>query len=237
MSSEKQVLPSEYLERAVNLCFDEFGINTLILQTIPISMSLPNVSTAITTNENIWKYAKKFNGESINREETETRSQSTMKSSQKKILVMDVFSYSVAIFLENTIANGMIPVWFGRTLIRDLSQADDYQTYLNLTKKIDKILKSHHGGELSGEIFKNGYVCADNTCETYSRISYDGLHWCMKETSGRMNAGLACLIKCSLKELQEEDFYDCERYCNRQYMSLKPLSWEDAVKVTVEGQR
>ena len=57
----------------------------------------------------------------------------------------------------------------------------------------------------------------------------DGMHWCiMKETGGRLNAGLACLIQCSLIiDGRDDEKRACQRRCNVQYMSLAPVPWEN----------
>ena len=51
----------------------------------------------------------------------------------------------------------------------------------------------------------------------------------MKETGGRLSAGLACLIQCSLINDGRDDktIRACERRCNVQYMSLAPVPWEN----------
>ena len=54
------------------------------------------------------------------------------------------------------------------------------------------------------------------------------MHWCMKETGGRLNAGLACLIQCSLIiDGRDDEKRACQRRCNVQYMSLAPVPWEN----------
>ena len=51
----------------------------------------------------------------------------------------------------------------------------------------------------------------------------------MKETGGRLSAGLACLIQCNLINDGRDDktIRACERRCNVQYMSLAPVPWEN----------
>ena len=85
---------------------------------------------------------------------------------------------------------------------------------------------------------KIGHVCADANCEKKSCITADGQHWCAKVTGGRINAALACLLRCSFVEVEEEDgnieeMKECEWRCNKQYMSLAPVRWEDAEEIDV----
>ena len=231
------MVPLEYFERFTSLAFDESGVETIILETVPIvKQGITNISQIIATNENVWTFAREFNDrnsrDKTNLESTMDETPSNDVMSNKKVLVMDVFSYSVSMFLENAMNNEMIPLSIGTNIKNNLEQADDFQAYLNYAKEIDDALKENNGGVLDSSTIKNAFMCSEKACKTKSRLTYDALHWCMKETSGRMNAALACLLKCTLKK--EGVLRDCERHCNTQYMSLKPIPWKDAKEVMVK---
>ena len=199
----------------IDLSFHYFGANTVILQTVPIFKQMGSIHDAVVLNEKIWKYAEAFN-------------RNATKPAGKKVIVMDVFSYSVFMFLHNSMAIGLYPIDQGMELKSQLEQAADFGTFLNKTTALDDTLRTVVKGK--GKI---GLVCGDKNCETKSRITYDGMHWCMKETSGRLNAGLACLLKCSIQD-GEETLTQCERRCNSQYMSLKAVPWKNAKQLAVE---
>ena len=75
-------------------------------------------------------------------------------------------------------------------------------------------------------------------------MSIDGMHWCMESLGGRIMAGTACLVQCSLisveaSHVEGEDEHqrvdaarratkkaqlECEQRCNEEFMSLKKAS-------------
>jgi hypothetical protein len=84
----------------------------------------------------------------------------------------------------------------------------------------------------------------DCTC-VRNMMCIDGMHWCMESLGGRIMAGTACLLRCSLVSAGEPDEVDsnhdqrtvhatrrktkeaqleCERRCNDEFMSLKKAS-------------
>jgi len=55
-------------------------------------------------------------------------------------------------------------------------------------------------------------------------LSLDGMHLCMKTISGRLFAGLSCIISCLFnKNTSRYDRRTCSKKCNEDFMSLKPL--------------
>ena len=109
--------------------------------------------------------------------------------------MMDEISYSVSLCLQNAMAIGFVPTESGTDLRNKLERADDVNVYLNLvTTSLDEAVRQKQGNK------RIGLVCGDAECKSSSRISADGMHWCMKETGGRLNAALACLLQCSLKD-------------------------------------
>lgn len=57
-------------------------------------------------------------------------------------------------------------------------------------------------------------------------VSLDGLHWCMETIAGRVMAGFACLLQCSLSTYDDKKshFGSCQQRCNEQFMSLRKAS-------------
>ena len=112
---------------------------------------------------------------------------------------MDEISYSVSLCLQNAMAIGFVPTESGTDLRNKLERADDVNVYLNLTTSLDD--KNNFVGWQKQWNKRIVHVCGDAECCKYSsRISVDCMHWCMKETGGRLNAALACLLQCSLKD-------------------------------------
>mmetsp|Transcript_5642 Transcript_5642/g.9925 ORF Transcript_5642/g.9925 Transcript_5642/m.9925 type:complete len:163 (+) Transcript_5642:93-581(+) len=144
---------------------------------------------------------------------------------------MDLYSYSVDLFVQNSIEIGIITKNKGEELQSKLSNSVNPHEFLNLTMGLSEAF--NHTMPIRGQRQierKIGHTCGDVNCNTKSMISYDGMHWCMRETGGRLNAGLACLIQCSLMnndETRDDVVRLCERKCNARFMSLVPLSWEE----------
>jgi hypothetical protein len=88
-------------------------------------------------------------------------------------------------------------------------------------------------------------VVRPTTCAT-NRLTYDGIHWCMESISGRVLAGLACLLGCfhnrndtavanngnvvGPDETKVAAMQQCEQGCNIEFMSLERMR-KDARKL------
>jgi hypothetical protein len=238
------------LDELVDLSFNYLGASTVILLTIPIFNNVVNMSELVVANRRIWEYAREFE---VNM--TKTNSNTTIFTSdeedsstsarsplpKRRILVMDLYAYSVSLFLQNSIEIGVMQSERGEELKSKLLQSANASDFLNLTMTLNEALNQSiplMGGPRGrlivtkyGRIIQNkiGHTCGDINCTTKSMITRDGMHWCMKETGGRLSAGLACLIQCSLINDGRDDktIKACERRCNVQYMSLAPVPWEN----------
>ena len=64
------------------------------------------------------------------------------------------------------------------------------------------------------------------------------MHWCTQATGGRLNAALACLLRCSFRtdydDSAADEMKDCKWRCNKQYMSLAPVLWDDAERLRIK---
>ena len=57
-------------------------------------------------------------------------------------------------------------------------------------------------------------------------IYVDGMHLCMNNVAGRIQAGIACLISCAYPQppiYSLLEVSDCEQQCNEKYMSVAPV--------------
>jgi hypothetical protein len=138
-------------------------------------------------------------------------------------------------------AIGLIPSDIGNSLQQQLRDSTKYDTYLNLTLSLSDIFNSttttvtQKGYRLH---YKKGQVYADSNFTEKSLTSLDGQHWCTQATGGRLNAALACLLRCSLEtdydDSAADQMKDCEWRCNKQYMSLAPVLWDDAKRLKIK---
>lgn len=64
----------------------------------------------------------------------------------------------------------------------------------------------------------------NNTACRRNLLTFDGIHWCMETLSGRVTAGIACLLGCAHNNdhetINKNGSSDCERRCNDEFMSL-----------------
>ena len=218
----------------VNTAFDYFGATTVVLQTIQIMNNVKTLDQLFKVNNLIWKYARDFQAKQA---ETESTSRTRTK---RKVLVMDTFAYTFSMYLQNSMAIGIVPDDTGTRLQQQLRESTEYDTYLNLTMSMKDVFNStvtkvvtKKGIPLTG---KHGLLFADLNLSIKSLTSSDGQHWCTKATGGRINAALACLLRCSFGNEYDESsitdkMKDCEWRCNKQYMSLAPVPWDDAEEI------
>jgi hypothetical protein len=80
--------------------------------------------------------------------------------------------------------------------------------------------------------FKIAHICAERvpslsrTC-AHNSILVDGIHLCMNTFSGRVYAGVACIIQCMYGNEDDKDRrLACQRQCNEQFATLLPVAEE-----------
>jgi hypothetical protein len=218
----------------VNIAFDTFGATTVVLQTIQIMNNVKGLDQLFKVNDLIWKYARDFQAK-------QTETGSPRGRAKRKVLVMDTFAYTFSMYLQNSMAIGLIPSDIGNSLQQQLRDSTKYDTYLNLTLSLSDIFNSttitvtQKGYRLH---YKKGQVYADSNFSKKSLTSSDGQHWCSQATGGRLNAALACLLRCSFEtdydDSAADQMKDCEWRCNKQYMSLAPVLWDDAERLKIK---
>jgi len=223
------------IDEMVNLSFDYLGANTVVLQTIQIINNVKNITQLLEVNNVIWKYARDFQTNSTQLKSSDGR--------KRRVIVMDMYAYTVSLILQNAMAIGLVSNDRGASLQLQLRESNDFDTYLNLTMSLDDIYQ--HKTNIIFKIIadnkmfkKQSHICADANCDKKSRITADGMHWCTKVTGGRINAALACLLRCTFDEEKEdrsiEEMKQCEWRCNKQYMSLAPIYWDEAEEINVK---
>ena len=179
------------LDELVDLSFNYLGASTVILLTIPIFNNVVNMSELVVANRRIWEYAREFE---VNM--TKTKSNTTMFTSneeysstsarsplpKRRILVMDLYAYSVSLFLQNSIEIGVMQSERGEELKSKLLQSANASDFLNLTMTLNEALnqsiplmgpKGRNPVTSSGRIIQSkiGHTCGDINCTTKSMIT------------------------------------------------------------------
>ena len=224
---------SRSLEDLVDTTFVEIGASTLIVQTIGINTNAKTMSELVIANRRIWEYAIAFESKmeansTVASSIGDSPATTTPKPKKRQIFVMDIFAYSVTLFLHQSMEIGLISRDFGNELRNKMDNAADYDEYLNLTMSLSEAYNHTSPFSVNGKNYhrKDGHFCADKDCNTASIVSADGMHWCIDEMGERMNAAIACLTTCSLKEGQRNVTRKrlCERYCNELYMNISTVT-------------
>ena len=216
---------SQSLEDLADTTFVEIGASTLILQTIGINNNAETLSELVIANRRIWEYAIEF----------EVANSAIVSSigvgpePKRQIFIMDIFAYSITLFLYQSMEIGLISTEFGNELSNKMENVADYDEFLNLTLSLSEAYNhtTTFGAKKKNLHRKDGHFCADKDCNTASIVSADGMHWCIEEMGERMNAGIACLTECSLhKEGDSNVMFArlCERHCNEKYMNISPVT-------------
>lgn len=219
-------LMKDNLNETIRLSFDVFDAETVVLQTIPVMNNLKNIPDVKELNTYIWELAKDFNKANEN---TTAYFQDGRKKI-KRILVMDMYAFSIHLFLQNSMQVGLISVEDGNEIQERLNTATSYNDFIEESQVLDFIMKN-----TTAECFdkrktickKVGHVCLDSNCTIASAITSDGIHYCTGVTGGRMNAGLACLIECRYSSKGSDSQYleKCMFDCNKRYLSIEPIDW------------
>jgi len=222
----------ERIIEAINLSYDNLGVDTVVITTLPLNN---NVLTAEDW-DGIYKINVIIRDVAMNWESIRHSSSSEKKKrGVKYILVQE----------------------FGQFTNEILWKSAQHLGIYNNVSSLDSDKKQPNGWELSGTSFlldrlplaKRKWppsipmVCAQppgvneksNAC-IRNRISSDGIHWCIETLGTRYSASIACLLGCVYNgdmkgnlEMKNDDtdLRQCERECNEQFMSIKPVdgSW------------
>ena len=223
------------LNETIRVSFDLFDAETVVLQTIPIMNNLNKLSDVQVLNKYIWQLAEEFN--KLNEKKTFFFHDGTTK--KKRILVMDLYAFNVHLFLQNSIQVGLLSTEFGARIEKNLSMAVNYEQFIDMSLALDNFMDN-----TTNKCFdpkkrlcqKVGHVCLDLNCTVLSAITSDGMHFCTSITGGRMNAALACLLRCrySSNYIDVDTLNQCMFQCNKKFLSIKPLQWTNSHNESVD---
>ena len=217
---------SNSLEDLVDTTFKETGASTLILQTIGISNNVHDLTELVVANRRIWEYATNFEVKMLQNSSTITAPIINGPESKRQIFIMDIYAYSIRLFLHQSMALELITKDFGNELINKMEDAANYDKFLDLTLSLSEAY--NHSIPLKKNLKRKvGHFCADKDCKKKSIITSDGMHWCMDAIGERINAAIACLTECSLNKEVISNVIDarkCEKDCNGQYMNIHPVT-------------
>ena len=214
------------LNEMIRLTFDAFDAETVVLQTVPVMNNLKNIPDVKELNTYIWEFAKDFNKANEN---IASYFQDGRKKI-KRIMVLDMYAFSIHLFLQNSIQVGFLSLEDGNEIQQKLNAATSYNEFIEESQVLDFIMKN-----TTAECFdrretickKVGHVCLDSNCTIPSAITSDGVHFCTGITGGRLNAGLACLIGCRYSSPSNDSqyLYQCMFECNKRYLSIEAIDW------------
>ena len=183
-----KALSWEAIHEAVELSFDRFGASTIILQTLPIQNNVNDINELVVANRRIWKYAMEFQTNLTTKSALESTSKTNKneKTAQalqhrRKILVMDLYSLSVASYLQNSIEIGIVGNDTGKDLkskLFPLKSTENPFHFLNLTLALSDSMKKKipHRKEFTDyeTAWRGGSIHEDWTllrrCELYRKI-------------------------------------------------------------------
>ena len=252
------------IDDTVQFTFKSFGVNTIILQTIPINNNIMNAEELVKTNQQIWNYVRTFRQQEFS-SWMESKVNATSDADvppMRKILVMELGAFSISLNLHAAIHIGAVNEYDGlASAAADLLNIHTISpfkfnygdsNFVNSTmvvfeKLIAQKLCKKRANDQHNYILSN--VCMNMLnetqrnhtpfCENQNMFSEDGMHWCTDVIGPRLNAVVACLTKCSLMYNYDENgengnLVDCERKCNEKFMTLTAIEWEDDSSMSIQ---
>ncbi len=211
----------EKIDEAVQLSGQQFGAKVVIVQTTPVQNNVVDmVSELKAVNDAIFNYSSTYDSNLI--KENNDESGKDVKEVVETVLVMDLAKFSYELFTQNAVSLGLMT--YDTEAIQEAFGDNSITELLNpLITRRTKCCNQEFPQII-------GYTCAEVSSQNSdpedcikTRYSRDGMHWCMDEVGGRINAALACLLKCVDQENKSRDLRSCEKRCNDQYMSLNPI--------------
>lgn len=207
----------ERIHESVMTSNEYYGANIIILQTVPVGNNLIDFhSEIIPINKMIWNYTNTFQYDDDSNDEAES------DRPIKAVLVMDMAALSMELFKHNAHALGLINITLGED-----GEEDEEEVINQLNSLLDYRTDCCH--YLYRQII--GFTCAvavanfTKNC-VHTKYSNDGHHFCLNEIGGRVHGASACLIKCGTDFSSSTELRRCEKRCNDQYMSLKPIPFQ-----------
>mmetsp|Transcript_17068 Transcript_17068/g.20842 ORF Transcript_17068/g.20842 Transcript_17068/m.20842 type:complete len:548 (+) Transcript_17068:64-1707(+) len=251
----------EAIGEAVNLANLQFGAKIVILQTVPIQNNLESMDELVKINQAIWDFATQYkpspSGDGVQVVVVmDVGAFSTslfvynsvgmnMTLPNESMKYLDAFNDDDAATETTTAENFDVGKGL-RNMIWDYSNRTFRKFVLTLESMLSQRLLCCHR-EWDRQMI--GYCCDEKVehlekkC-TRNKFSRDGMHFCMDVVAGRIVGATSCLLKCSVDiyDVNESKFKNenynkalrsCEKKCNRQYMSLKPIPFIEGMNTIV----
>jgi hypothetical protein len=209
-----------------------FGAKVVIFMTAPISNNVDNITKSMRlVNHAVYNFSRSYvprkDGRGI-----------------QSVQVLDLGRFSLELVTHNAAALGMLK-GSAEDIIQESRNGRGHDYY---EQSRQSILMDHLGPALVHRLdccSKETEMIVVNSCGELpvnftqtksckkSSSSYDGMHWCLKETAGRINAAIACIIQCSYRDMENnaDNANECEERCNAMYMTVDPIVWNEGVDV------
>jgi DNA replication protein DnaD len=259
-----QIITHEQIDNTIQFTFKSFGVNTIILQTIPINNNIQFAEELLKTNQQIWNYVRTFRQQEFNswmESKMNAESDAGVRP-MRKILVMELGAFSISLNLHAAIQIGAVNesdslASAAEDLLKIHSISPSKFNYGDsnffnntmvvfdklIAQKLQKLRPFHQHQYILSNTCMNmlNETQRNNTshCGNQNMFSSDGIHWCTDVTGPRLDAVVACLTKCSLIYNYDENgengsLVDCERKCNEKFMTLSAIDWVDADSMSVQ---
>lgn len=220
----------ENFHDSIKFGFSFTKVKTMIVQTIPVMNNVGSLHEAKEMNAFIIKYARDFNLNQTKAGDNDT---------YRRILVLDLYAYTIHLFLQNSMDIGKFSSEEGKNLQRKLLNCKSYDDFIVEAMAMEILMNDTKNCYLGG-CRRKGFVCADSKCKTKSAITKDGMHHCNSQVGGRINSATACILQCRysgdgiISDIHH--LTECEMKCNKMYMSLHVVDWKEARPVAMKWQ-
>ncbi|KAL7464876.1 hypothetical protein ACHAXS_005208, partial [Conticribra weissflogii] len=219
-------ITKERLIEAIRMSNEVFGAQTVVLMTVPFTNSVKSiydyhavqlVNREIRNIADAWH--ETFRYENGNDEKG---------GGVRHVLLLDFDTYCNHVIWSNAIHLGYNvsePLHAGESTFDE-----EIETFLFDRLKTGK----KYPPSIAMVCDSRELVVRDSQCKHYNMLWRDGMHICPETMTSRYGAALACLLGCVFNgrvvEGRDDDaIKDCERECNRQFMSVMPVddAWVD----------
>ena len=186
------------MAKTVEVAQELLGVKVVVFLTIPFSnniVSPRDVHMMHQTNQMIRQFAD-FN-----------------QNKKVTVVTLDDARLADTLLRENAIQQGY-----------DVKEGKDWplESYGFAMDTLNQ--EAHYFSHSIAQVRGDRVVTNSDSCENRNMLTVDGQHLCMKTFGGRLYAGMACVIRCAYRHSEDrEELRECERACNDQYMTLKPL--------------
>jgi hypothetical protein len=220
--TQAQVTRHDVLE-TIALAHELLGVRTVVFVSMPFIsnvQTLQDVADLERANANLRTWVDEYNAKHTN---TETRT-SAGHAGVERVMILEFGHLMDELLALNA-----------RLMGYDTNDSKQY-TMDRLANAWNSSIPFVCGERVSavtavGSSTHETTLVRPTTCAT-NRLTYDGIHWCMESISGRVLAGLACLLGCfhnhvhhdgTMNETKAAAMKQCEQECNVEFMSLERM--------------